>query len=115
MKIQVTMIKENEDGSANVRLDTDEEGTKFLLAYGFEHALREGLKNMTVKPLDDEDEVWKEIDRMNDIQTRNKASMAAWNAAGMFVTENADKLSRLSLRQAFEEGFMQGYKFAKEK
>ena len=115
MKIEIEMLKENADGSADCRLDTDEEGAKYLLAYGFEHALREGIKNMTVKVYDTEDEAWEEQQRLSDIQARNKASMAAWSAAGMFITENADKLGRLSLREAFEQGFSQGYKFAKEK
>jgi hypothetical protein len=125
MKIEIEMLKDNDDGSADFRLDTDEEGAKYLLAYGFEHALREGIKNMKVELLDDEkyfealrkaeDQAWEELQRLNDIQQRNKASMAAWSAAGMFITENADKLGRLTLREAFEQGFSQGYKFAKEK
>jgi len=115
MKIEIEMLKDNDDGSADFRLDTDEEGAKYLLAYGFEHALREGIKNMTIQVHDTEDEAWEEQQRINDIQARNKASMAAWSAAGMFITENADKLGRLTLREAFEQGFSQGYKLAKEK
>jgi len=115
MKILVTMLRENDDGSADVRLETDEEGAESLLVYGFEHALREGIKNMTIQVHDTEDEAWEEQQRLSDIQARNKASMAAWNAAGVFITENADKLGRLSLREAFEQGFSQGYKLAKER
>jgi hypothetical protein len=115
MKIEVTMLRENEDGTADVRLDTDEEGAKALLSYGFEHALKEGIKNMELKMLDIDDQAWEEQQRLNDIQQRNKAATGAWNAAGMFVTENADRLGRLTLREAFEKGFLEGYKFAKEK
>lgn len=65
--------------------------------------------------MSEEDQVWEEQQRLHDVQERNKASMAAWNAAGMFIAENADKLGRLTLREAFERGFQQGYKHAKEK
>ena len=35
--------------------------------------------------------------------------MNAWKEAGMYVAQNADKLGRLTLRQAFEEGYRLGY------
>jgi hypothetical protein len=114
MKILVTMLRENDDGSADVRLETDEEGAESLLVYGFEHALREGIKNMAVK-VTDEDRAWDDFEKIHEIQNRNKASMAAWNAAADFVVKNADKLSRLTLREAFEKGFMEGYKFKDSK
>lgn len=63
----------------------------------------------------EEDQAWEEFARTHDIQQRNKAAMGAWKATGEYISGNAERLSRLTLRQAFEEGFMQGYKFAKEK
>lgn len=56
-----------------------------------------------------EDEAWEFLQRMRSVQERNKAAMAAWQAAGLFVVQNADRLGRLSLREAFEKGYMQGY------
>lgn len=56
-----------------------------------------------------EDEAWEFLQRMRCVQERNKAAMAAWQAAGLFVVQNADRLGRLSLREAFEKGYMQGY------
>ena len=82
---------------------------EITVAYGFEHSLREALKNMEVTPLDEEGKAWEEQQRLSDIQARNKASMAAWNAVGEYITENADKLGRLSIRQAFEEGYRRGF------
>ena len=58
-----------------------------------------------------EDEAWVDAQRMHDIHERNKVSMAAWEAAGEFCTN--DNLWRMTLRQAFEAGFMEGYKYAK--
>ena len=65
--------------------------------------------------MNDEDQAWEEQQRLNDIQERNKVSMAAWQAAGLFVVQNADKLGKLTLREAYEKGFQDGYKFAKTK
>jgi len=57
-----------------------------------------------------EDEAWEELQKRNDIQERNRGAMEAWKAAGMFITENADKLGKLSLREAYEQGFIAGFK-----
>ena len=40
--------------------------------------------------------------------------MAAWCAAGVYITDNADKLGRISIRQAYEQGFIDGYKKKEE-
>lgn len=45
MKIKVTCIEENEDGSATCSLDLDPEGMKFLLNLGFVTALKEAIAN----------------------------------------------------------------------
>lgn len=63
----------------------------------------------------DEDQAWEEAQQFNNVQERNKASMAAWKAAGLFVVQNADKLAKLTLREAYEKGFQDGYKFSKTK
>lgn len=63
----------------------------------------------------DEEQAWEEAQQFNGIQERNRAAMGAWNAAGLFVVQNADKLGKLTLREAYEKGFQDGYKFAKTK
>lgn len=68
----------------------------------------------TIKITPEEDEAWNEAVRRHDIHERNKASMGAWNAAGVFITDNADRLGRITLRQAYEQGFMAGYEFARK-
>lgn len=44
MKIEVTMIKENEDGSADCTLDLDEEGINYLLKFALVRALEDAVK-----------------------------------------------------------------------
>jgi hypothetical protein len=43
MKIEVTMITENADGSANCTLDLDEEGINFLLKFALVRALEDAI------------------------------------------------------------------------
>lgn len=58
----------------------------------------------------EEEELWQEKQQSNDIQIRNRAQMRAWQAAGEFISTNAHKLDRMTLRQAYEQGFLDGYK-----
>jgi hypothetical protein len=44
MNIEVKHYKENEDGTADVIVSTDEEGQKFLLKYGIIAALKDAIK-----------------------------------------------------------------------
>jgi hypothetical protein len=44
MKIEVTMIKENPDGSADCTLDLDEEGIHYLLKFALVRALEDAIK-----------------------------------------------------------------------
>lgn len=128
MKIEIECVKENEDGSADVVVNFDEEGARFLIERGLLDALREAMDNKekenemsgTIElneyiPDPEEDRVWEEAQKRSDIQDRNRAAVGAWKAAGMFITENADRLGKLSLREAYEKGFLEGYKYAKEK
>lgn len=61
----------------------------------------------------EEEEAWSSMEFAQRIKERNAASMAAWEQAGRFITENASQLGSLSLRQAFERGFFAGYEHAK--
>ena len=65
--------------------------------------------------MNEEDQAWDEAVKRHDIHERNKAAMGAWNGAAEFIHQNADRLSRMTLRGAYEKGFMEGYKFAREK
>jgi hypothetical protein len=64
---------------------------------------------------DQEEDSWQYLARLAEIQARNRVAMAAWNAAADFLTQNADQLGKLSLREAFEKGFLAGYDCAKMK
>ena len=64
--------------------------------------------------MNDEDQAWDEMVKRHDIHERNKAAMGAWSAAADFIHQNAGNLGRMTLREAFEKGFMEGYKFARE-
>jgi hypothetical protein len=43
MKIEVTQIKQNDDGSATVIVDTDAEANEFLLKYGIVSAIEDAV------------------------------------------------------------------------
>lgn len=44
MEIKVITIKENEDGSANVSVDLDNEAREYLINYAFIHMLEQAVK-----------------------------------------------------------------------
>jgi len=44
MKIEVTMIKDNPDGSVDCTLDLDEESISFFLKFGIVRALEDAIK-----------------------------------------------------------------------
>jgi len=44
MKIQVTKVKENKDGSANAHVEFDKEGLKLLLEWGLNAMLLKGFR-----------------------------------------------------------------------
>jgi hypothetical protein len=44
MKIQVTKVKENKDGTANAYVEFDKEGLKLLLEWGLNAMLLKGFK-----------------------------------------------------------------------
>lgn len=59
MKIECTVVEEHDDGSATLTIDTDKEGTEFLVSYAvsdileqaWNHALeRQGSSEVPVKP-----------------------------------------------------------------
>jgi len=54
MKIQVKIIKENADGSANAEVDFDKEGLECLVQHGLISLITQGLDVYKVKPEEDE-------------------------------------------------------------
>ena len=54
MKIQVKIIKENADGSANAEVDFDKEGLECLVQHGLISLITQAIDVYKVKPEDDE-------------------------------------------------------------
>ena len=50
MKIQVKIIKENKDGSANAEVDFDKEGLETLVQWGLVSMLTAAIDKYKVKP-----------------------------------------------------------------
>jgi hypothetical protein len=50
MKIQVKIIKENKDGSANAEVDFDKEGLETLVQWGLVSMLTAAIDEYKVKP-----------------------------------------------------------------
>ena len=57
-----------------------------------------------------EDQAWEEQKMMHDLHERNKGATAAWNATGLYIADNAHRLGNISIRQAYEQGFLDGYR-----
>ena len=54
MKIDVKIIKENEDGSANAQVDFDKEGLETLVQWGLVSILTKAIDEYKVRPAEDE-------------------------------------------------------------
>ena len=50
MKIDVKIIKENEDGSANAQVDFDKEGLETLVQWGLVAMLTKAIDEYKIKP-----------------------------------------------------------------
>ena len=50
MKIDVKIIKENEDGSANAQVDFDKEGLETLVQWGLVGILTKAIDEYRIKP-----------------------------------------------------------------
>ena len=50
MKIDVKIIKENEDGSANAQVDFDKEGLETLVQWGLVSILTKAIDEYRIKP-----------------------------------------------------------------
>jgi hypothetical protein len=62
----------------------------------------------------EEEEIWNRAEFAQAIQDRNRAATEAWSAAAQYIVDNAGRLSKMTLRQALEDGFLLGYAAAKK-
>jgi len=70
MKIQVKIIKENADGSANAEVDFDKEGLECLVQHGLISLITQGLDVYKVKPEEDEALIQRAKDIVNDAKDK---------------------------------------------
>ena len=55
MKFTISKINENEDGSANVMLDLDNEAREYLMNYAFIHMLKQAIDEGKLYKPEDQD------------------------------------------------------------
>jgi hypothetical protein len=55
MKFTISKINENEDGSANVVLDLDNEAREYLMNYAFIHMLKQAIDEGKLYKAEDKD------------------------------------------------------------
>jgi len=70
MKIQVKIIKENADGSANAEVDFDKEGLECLVQHGLISLITQGLDVYKVKPEEDEALIQRAKDIIKDAKVK---------------------------------------------
>jgi hypothetical protein len=119
MKIEMTMYKENEDGSADVIFEMDAEAKEWIMTIGIESMLMQAIGGVQLKPITrvdvtpEEEEEWNRMEYAQAIKDRNRAATGAWNAAAQYIMDNAGELGKLTIRKAVEDGFLLGYAHAK--
>jgi len=77
MKIQVKIIKENADGSANAEVDFDKEGLECLVQHGLISLITQGLDVHKVKPEGDEALIQRAKDIIKDFIEKDKKLIEA--------------------------------------
>jgi hypothetical protein len=77
MKIQVKILKENKDGSANAQVDFDKAGLETLVQWGLVSMLTEAIDRYKVRP--EEDEVI--IEKARNLIKENHAPLFTGNLA----------------------------------
>jgi hypothetical protein len=70
MKIQVKIIKENPDGSANAEVDFDKEGLECLVQHGLISLIVQAIDVYKVKPEEDEALIQRAKDIVNDAKDK---------------------------------------------
>ena len=73
MKIQVKILKENKDGSANAQVIFDKQGLETLVQWGLVSMLTEAVDRYAIRPEDVETPVQPKRKKVNEF-TRNLAS-----------------------------------------
>jgi hypothetical protein len=59
---------------------------------------------------DQEEEAWNSLEYAQAIQKRNRDHFDAWSTAAQYMAQNAHQLGSMTLREAFEQGFIAGRK-----
>ena len=77
MKIQVKIIKENPDGSANAEVDFDKEGLECLVQHGLISLITQAIDVYKVKPEGDEALIQRAKNIINDFNAKNKQLIKA--------------------------------------
>ena len=72
MKIQVKIIKENPDGSANAEVDFDKEGLECLVQHGLINLIIQAIDVYKVKPEGDEALIQRAKDIIKDFIAKDK-------------------------------------------
>jgi hypothetical protein len=70
MKIQVKIIKENADGSANAEVDFDKAGLECLVQHGLISLITQAIDVYKVKPEEDEALIQRAKDIVNDAKDK---------------------------------------------
>jgi glucosamine 6-phosphate synthetase-like amidotransferase/phosphosugar isomerase protein len=77
MKIQVKIIKENPDGSANAEVDFDKAGLECLVQHGLISLLTQAIDVYKVKPEEDEALIQRAKDIIHDFNAKDKQLIKA--------------------------------------
>ena len=102
MQIIMTHLKENEDGSADVAFDVDDEGRQLIFAMGVEFMLQKAVEQAKVTTISADAPV---VDREQQIY---EAHLKAVEAAAKFIDGSGSELGIMTMRKAFERGYMAG-------
>jgi len=100
MKVEATIIKENEDGSADLEISLDEEGKTFLINFAFVEMLKKAIdegKKYTPKPDEGEVEI-NVVDSKDFIQKKKFTAVLEDDAVDSLVVQ--------SLKDAYEATFL---------
>jgi hypothetical protein len=126
MKIEMQVCKENEDGSADVVFEMDEEAKRWIMTIGIEAMLMKAIESAEITPIQppkvtpevtpEEEEAWKRLEEEQRIDAYAEAYHEASYKAQEFIDgATPAELGIFTLRKAFETGFINGVIFVKNR
>lgn len=95
MKIEMRTLKENDDGSADVEFEMDDEAKQWIVTTGIEAMLKLAIQQAQCIPVPN-------------AKSREVVAMQAVEKAQTFVESEKDGLGIFTLRKAYEQGFVAG-------